>query len=300
VIFEILSCSMNDGPGIRTTVFFKGCPLDCLWCHNPESKRFERELFHFKERCRSCGACVAACPHGCHSIEDGEHVHDARSCVSCMRCVASCTRDALRPVGEEADVERIIDGLLRDKAYFDASGGGLTISGGEPLAQPTLCLALLKRARAEGIHTCIETSGYASKEVLLEIAAETDLFLYDYKATGCDAYRESCGVDDARILENLAALSAIGKPVVLRCPIVPGVNDTEAHLRRIAGLSNEHGSILGVDVLFYHDGGRAKSLRLAKDDARHPIYDAPTAEQRDRILVDLRRFGCRKLRNRSL
>ncbi len=274
-ILSIERCSMHDGPGIRTTVFLKGCPLRCLWCHNPESQAFEAELFFLHERCRQCGACVAVCTLGCHGVGDGEHRIDRSACTACGRCVEACACGALEIKGRPATVAEVMNEVEQDRAYFDASGGGLTLSGGEPTAQLDFSRALLDAARAASIHTCVETAAIAPTERLIELARRVDLFLIDWKETDPARHRQYTGVDCGRIRENILSLDAAGAAILLRCPIVPGLNDRDDHFAGIAELAEalQHGQ--GVEVMPYHPMGSSKSRSLGRD---YPLPDTDFAE----------------------
>jgi len=263
-VFSIERSSMNDGPGIRTTVFLKGCPLRCAWCHNPESQSRRAELLFNAERCVSCGACVEACPRACHRMDGGAHAIDRASCDACGACVAACPNGALQIKGERMAVEEILDVVGRDARYYERSGGGVTLSGGEPLMQPEFSHALLDGAKRRGIHTCVETCGFAPREALAFVASRTDLFLFDCKETSDERHREYTGAGLGIIRENLKYLDDGGIPVVLRCPIVPGYNDRDEHLRGIADLVNSLTCIRYVEVMPYHPMGTSKSVQLGR------------------------------------
>ena len=177
VIFDIQRFCLHDGPGIRTTVFFKGCPLKCSWCHNPESQSVNREFAYFSHKCTLCGKCAEICE--CHTIKEGIHHFNKAKCTLCGKCVDACYSSALEIIGKCADTEEILQEALKDVTFYNKSGGGITLSGGEPLAQPSASEELLKRAKEEGLHTCDETCGFVSEEVVLKIAKYTDIFLFD-------------------------------------------------------------------------------------------------------------------------
>lgn len=288
VVFDIQRCSMHDGPGIRTTVFLKGCPLRCQWCHNPESQRRAPELYFMDMRCALCGECVAACPNGCHRVDAEGHAIDREKCTACGRCVEACFTGALEIKGSEMTVERVLQDVLADRAYYERSGGGVTVSGGEPLAQFAFTRELLRRCREEGVHTCIETCGFAPEEHVREIQPLVDHFLFDYKATG-EAHRALTGVDNMGILANLDLLLSLGSAVTLRCPLVPGVNDADEHLMAIAELERKYPKLKGIELMAYHNMGVAKSARIGGD----AVLDLPNAteEQKAEWLKKLRAFG---------
>lgn len=280
-ILSIERCSMHDGPGIRTTVFFKGCPLRCLWCHNPESQAFEPELYYLRERCRFCAACVAACRHSVHAVAEGEHELDRERCAVCGRCVEACPAQALEIKGSQWSVAEIMSEVEKDRAYYDSSGGGLTVSGGEPTSQYDFCRALLAQARTAGIHTCLETCAATSARRLTELARLVDLWLIDWKETDPALHERYTGVDNARIRENILSLDAAGAEILLRCPIVPGLNDREDHLAGIAELAGQMRNIRGIEVMAYHPMGASKSRAIGRT---YPLegVDYPEAAEVDR------------------
>ena len=257
IVFDIQRSSFQDGPGIRTTVFFKGCPLQCVWCHNPESQRFQPELMVQAARCTACGRCRQVCPMG---AADGPATDRSR-CVNCGACASACPGGARILKGWRASVEEVMRVVRRDTPFYDATGGGLTVSGGEPLGQPGVLKALLEAAKAEGIHTCVETCGHAPWRVVAAILPFTDLFLYDWKLTDPDKHLIWTGKDNRLIRENLERILEAGVPVLVRAPLIPGVNDGEAHLDELVRLSLLPG-VQGVEVLPWHRMGVAKRAAL--------------------------------------
>lgn len=263
-VFNIQRFSVNDGPGIRTTVFLKGCMLNCLWCHNPESKSSKPQLMFHAGQCIGCGACVQACPLGLHSFaENGEHRIDREKCVACGKCVDACV-GALEIAGKNMSVEEVLKEVLKDKAFYDNSQGGMTVSGGEPLMQPDFTLELFKAAKAAGLHTCIETCGFAKWELIEKLLPYVDLFLWDVKESDSGKHREFTGVPNEQILENLHRLNASGAQIVLRCPIIPGYNDRPEHLKHIGELAEALSGVIRVDVEPYHPLGKSKSEDLGQ------------------------------------
>lgn len=264
LVFNIQKFSVNDGPGIRTTVFLKGCMLDCVWCHNPESKSPKPQLFLNSRLCVGCGACLAACEKQLHHFEEnGSHVIDRTRCGACGACVDACV-GALEMSGNPMTVEEILAEVRKDKAFYDNSGGGMTVSGGEPLFHPAFTLALLKAAKEEGLHTCIETSGFAAWKDVEALIPYVDLFLWDVKETDAALHKQFTGVDNARILENLHRLDAAGAKMVLRCPIIPGYNARPEHLAGIAALANSLTNVQRIDVEPYHPLGSSKSAAIGE------------------------------------
>ena len=264
VIFNIQRFCVQDGPGIRTTVFLKGCPLRCAWCHNPESHRKAPEMLFDAEKCILCGACAAAC--GRHVIADGKHLFDREGCVGCGRCAQSCFTDALERCGRVASVQEVLDVVARDRDFY-RDGGGMTLSGGEPMLQPEFALALVRGAKDRGLHVCMETCGECAAEALRAVAEYVDLFLYDVKVLDEDLHRRYTGVSNRRILENLAMLDRMGKATVLRCPILPGINLDDAHFEAVAALAERMEHVQEIQFEPYHPLGVQKSMRLGREAA---------------------------------
>lgn len=270
-LFNIQKFSINDGPGIRTTVFLKGCPLSCIWCHNPESKKASPEIFFNRQKCTSCGKCAAICKRGAHIITcDGRHEYDRQKCSACGVCAEGCYLGGLELVGEVKDVGDVIKEVMKDKLFYDTSGGGVTLSGGEPMMQFDFAYGLLKAAKADGIHTCMETCGFADEEKYRKIAPLVDIFLFDYKETDPKRHREYTGVDNGKILSNLRMLDEMGAKTVLRCPIIPTLNDRPDHFLGIAKTANSLKNVLEINVEPYHPLGSGKSEMLDRD---YPLAD---------------------------
>lgn len=260
-IFDIHRFALHDGPGIRTTVFLKGCPLHCLWCHNPESISPKPQLGYFAERCSSCGACMTVCPNQVHELNDGHHFLSREKCSACGLCVDVCPNNALAMTGKEMSTQRVMNIIIKDKTYYDESGGGITLSGGEPLMQPDFALSLLKRSKEAGIHTCVDTSGFASLEVLKKIVDYTDVFLFDYKVSDEKRHKDLTGKTNQCILSSFNFLYKTGCQIILRCPLIPGVNDSDDHFEAIARFEKDYPKLLKIQILPYHHIGHAKYER---------------------------------------
>jgi len=246
IIFDIQRFSIHDGPGIRTTVFFKGCSLRCFWCHNPEGLRPRPEIQFRPDRCIGCGECVAVCPQGAQAIENGTRVYRRERCQACGQCVETCYADALVLVGQEMTVEQVMAEILQDHAFYETSGGGVTLSGGEPVLQRDFARAILECCKAEGLHTAIETAGNCRWGSLSALLPATDLIMMDIKHLDPEAHHAATGISNERILANARRLAQTDKPMIFRIPVVPTVNDTPeeigaiaAFVRRLADLRSE-------------------------------------------------------------
>ena len=265
-IFDIKRYSIHDGPGIRTTVFLKGCALRCLWCHNPESVDPGPELMHWPGRCVRCYACAKACPLGAIS-EDGAGavVVDRNRCDLCGQCAEACLYDAMQIVGREMTVDDVVAEVERDRVFYEQSGGGVTLSGGDPIFQADFAEAVLGACRSRGLHTVLDTAGMSQNGVLDRLAAKADLVLYDLKCMDEARHRAFTGASNAPILDNLKRLAAAGTEVWVRVPLVGGVNDDEDNIRRTIALLLSLKTIRRVGLLPYHSGGLEKARRIGKD-----------------------------------
>lgn len=277
-VFDIQRFSVHDGPGIRTTVFLKGCPLNCLWCHNPESKLKFPEIMLYENLCIGCGECVSACDEKLHSFDGEGHKIEREKCKRCAKCASACVSGAIAVSGKDMTVTEVFSEVIRDKTFYDNSGGGVTLSGGEPLMQTDFCYELLKMAKEQGIFTAVETSGFSKWENIERLSEFADIFLWDYKETSPERHREYTGVDNSLILENLSKLDSLGAKIVLRCPIIPGLNDREEHFAGIAAVANKHSSILRIELEPYHSLGKSKAFAIGKD---YPLGDMKSASKDD-------------------
>lgn len=259
-IVEIKRFAVHDGDGIRTTVFFKGCPLKCVWCHNPESISFAPQLAYYEKQCVACGECVEACALGAQKIVCGEHRFERKICTGCGKCEASCLGDALKVFGREMTVEELLPLVLEDREFFETSDGGVTLSGGECLMQADFCGELLKRLKEKDIHTAVDTCGFVSKAALDKVMPYTDVFLYDLKAMDVAVHIRCTGKPNGVILENLRYLDGCGKPVEIRIPYVPGMNDHQ--IEKMAAFLKLRRNIIRVRVLPYHNYAGSKYRAL--------------------------------------
>ena len=262
-IFEIKRFAVHDGNGIRTTVFFKGCPLKCLWCHNPEGLDCKPQLAFYQNKCISCGECGKVCVQNAHTFPEGLHVFDRSKCIVCGKCEATCPRSALTLYGKEVTIDELMPTLLEDADFYRTSGGGVTLSGGECLLQADFCAELLKRLKENGISTAVDTCGYVPKASIRKVMPYTDVFLYDVKAFDEQTHIQCTGHSNKLILENLKEIDAAEIPVEIRIPYVPGYNDDQ--MEKIAVFLSDLKNISGIRILPYHNYAGSKYLALAMD-----------------------------------
>ncbi len=271
LVFNIQRYSIDDGPGIRSTVFLKGCPLSCPWCSNPESQSGVPELFHRDINCVQCGRCVAACPQQAITFKEEKGIRiDREKCVVCGQCVSECTRNAVHFMGEEKTVSEILKVVLRDRVYYESSDGGVTVSGGEALAQPEFTAALLKALREEGIHTCLDTTGYATRDVLDMILPYVSLVYFDIKHMDSESHRRATGVPNEPILDNFRYIAGLGIPITVRVPFIPGFNDSDENIEKTAEFVSSVLPGNEVGLLPYHRYGIGKYEAL---DREYPMSD---------------------------
>ncbi len=261
-VFNISRYAIHDGPGIRTTVFLKGCPLSCWWCHNPESISPEPQISVRSSRCIRCGLCEQACPHHAISMSDEEITTDPALCQGCFDCARACPAEAREIVGRTMTVAEVMAEIKKDVPFYDESGGGVTFSGGEPLMQPAFLLELLEACGKLELHRAVDTCGHAGKPTLLKVAEKTDLFLYDLKHMDPEIHEKYTGVSNELILENLKALSCRDVPIRIRYPLIPGVNDDRRNVQAIGSFLQKLHRVFDIDILPYHDVAGSKYQRF--------------------------------------
>jgi pyruvate formate lyase activating enzyme len=287
-ITQIQRYSVHDGPGIRTTVFLKGCPLDCWWCHNPETRSVHPEVIWVETRCTGCDECREVCPQGGPIFADLPK--DGTSCIACGNCVQACPADARKLVGCEMTVADVLAEVLKDRIFFDDSGGGVTLSGGEPLGQMPFVRELLQACRQQGIHTAVDTCGFAAPADLLAIVPWTDLFLYDLKMMDLMRHIQFTGVSNEPILDNLKTLGAVHNNLWVRIPLIPGVNDHPDELTAMARFAASVPGVRQVNLLPYHATAVAKFRRLHQP-YRLDEVGRPSPEQMELSAEPFRALG---------
>lgn len=276
-VFNIQKFSLHDGPGIRTVVFFKGCPLKCRWCANPESQNFNIQILRDKEKCTGCRSCISACRFGAVTVKNGVIHTDHSLCRLCLSCVHTCPTDSLKAKGRIQTVSQILETCLQDKDFYEESGGGVTLSGGEALMQPDFALSLLKALKGHGIHTAMETTGYASATIFERVTAYTDLLLFDIKHWNDEKHIEGTGVSHRIILKNVKRAISVGKNVLPRLPVIPGYNDSpedaEGFIEILKEIDRKE-----IQLLPFHQFGERKYDML---DREYSYADVPVLHEED-------------------
>lgn len=288
-IFNIQKFSVNDGPGIRTTVFFKGCPLSCAWCHNPESIHPRPQLLYYSSKCIGCGRCITACKQNAVTADGHKITINRSACIRCGACTEACPTDALQMAGKEVPLDEILKEIDKDVVFYQQSGGGVTFSGGEPMAQIDALEALLQASKARGLHTAVDTSGHAPWPDFERILKWTDVFLFDVKHLDEDAHEAYTGVSNKVILENLRRLSERGASIGLRVPVIPGINDSDTYMDQLGKCLSSLNSHT-VYLLPYHGIAKGKYERLGE------VYElesmtSPSHTEMEQLKKRLENFG---------
>lgn len=276
-ILNVQRFCTDDGPGIRTTVFLKGCYLKCVWCHNPETQSGKKELFYDTKKCINCFKCVDVCPKYCH-VKGYSHEYNRGNCIACGKCVSVCQTRALEMVGKDLSVEEVVDIVKRDRQFYNNSGGGVTVSGGEPLFQARFTEEILRSCKDIGIHTAVETCGYCKKEDLVSVLRYCDLVLFDIKETDDFMHEKYTGVSLKTVLDNLRTVDESGVEYIIRAPIIPSINDSDRHFEALKQLCSSLKGCKGVQIMPYHKTGSYKYDLLNRKyfckDIKEPTTDA--------------------------
>ena len=291
-VFNIQHYCIHDGPGIRTNVFLKGCPLECLWCQNPESQSIHRQIMFNTEACNGCGNCVSRCPESAIAIIEGKATTNRERCRSCGKCVEICRRDAREFAGKKMTAEEVLTEVQKDKMFYDSSGGGVTITGGEPFVQYSFSERILRLCKGVNINTAIETCGFAKWDIVELVLKNVDLVLYDVKHMDSEAHKKGTGVGNERILDNMKKISKNLKlPIIARVPIVPGYNDSAENMDSIGKfLKEEIPTCIEVNLLPYHSMGEGKNDQLEIPESGFKSY-TPSEEKMETLREILRTHG---------
>lgn len=291
LIFDIKRYAINDGPGIRLTIFFKGCPLHCAWCHNPESISTRIQKMYNPDKCIGCKACIDACPEEVCQLTPEGIITDLENCTGCGKCAEICPTMATEMSGRLVTVDEIMTEVEKQRVFFDQSGGGVTISGGEPMGQPEFLIKLLDELKRRSIHRAVDTTGFTASDLLLEVAKRTDLFLYDLKMMDSERHRQWTGVDNTKILENLTLISTTTTPVNIRIPLIGNVNDDSENMTQTAAfIANLGGTKKRINLLPYHNIMSNKYRRLGSSFASGEMKE-PDEQAIERIKSIFSTYG---------
>lgn len=292
VVFDIQRFCIEDGPGIRTSVFLKGCSTRCPWCSNPESLTLKPQLAHFHSSCVLCGSCVQACPERAIQVEQKALLIDRSKCTDCGQCLSACAHSAMRLIGETMTCDQVLRECLRDKPFYEESGGGITLSGGEPTFQPQFCDAILEAAQHSGVHTAVETNGYCAWPELERIARHTDLFLFDLKIVDEERSRSTIGADSGVILRNLNRLDGMGKSIIIRFPFIAGYTDDAGNIEGVFSAAAKLNHALELHVLPFHQFGKHKYRALdypyeleTRDALTHELVEQIVSRHASRLKI---------------
>lgn len=291
LIFDIKRYAINDGPGIRVVVFFKGCNLHCAWCHNPESISPKVQKMYSPVKCIGCGSCVSVCPANALTLTSQGIVTDSSLCILCRKCAEVCPTKAIEMSGEQMSVAEVMDIIEKERTFFDQSGGGVTFSGGEPLTHSEMLIELIDECRERGIHTAVDTAGNVKTEVILEVAKRTDLFLFDLKMMDCELHKQWVGAGNELIKKNLKAIAETGAEIIIRIPVIAGINDTVQNFEQTAKFISElSGTQKMVNLLPYHNIAQAKYAKLGGN-SQYQSMTEPSMATLDEAVFIFAAFG---------